>query len=99
MKIWLAVVAAVALSVNFAYAGGPRDRYNHSPDTSAGKSSDPQRVSNKDGYTQDAEHVSNKDGYVPDTASSLVDSKTAKPAATGSKSRQKKPATSDGMKP
>lgn len=98
MRIWLAVVTAITLSVNVAHAGGPRDRYNHGAETNAGKSSDAQRVSNKDGYMQDAERVTNRDGYVPDTASSLVDSKSIKPATTGSKGRQKKPAAPDGMK-
>jgi hypothetical protein len=82
MKFALAFVIAAALSTVVAHAGTPRDRYNHAGNSA--ESSDPQRISNKDGYVPDPSKADGKfdpytQGARQSTESALTDSKT-KPA-------------------
>lgn len=96
MKTFITLAAVAALTVGAAgaaLAGTPHDRYNRSDSSTGG--SDPQRISNRDGYTPDANRAGDKfdpytQGARSSTGSALVDDKSK---AAKKQKPQKKPVT------
>ncbi|CAG9164026.1 hypothetical protein [Cupriavidus pampae] len=87
-----AVVALTAGAAGAAFAGTPQDRYNRSG-SGAATGNDPERISNRDGYTPDANRAGDKfdpytQGARQGTGSALVDDNAK---ATKKTKPQKKP--------
>ncbi|CAG2153047.1 hypothetical protein [Cupriavidus plantarum] len=100
MKTFITLAAVVALTAGAtgaALAGTPQDRYNRSGTSSTG-GTDPQRISNRDGYTPDANRVNDKfdpytQGARSGTGSALVDEKSKAKKQKPQKKQMAKPMT------
>jgi hypothetical protein len=95
MHFALAFVTVAALSAVVAHAGTPPDRYNRAGNNVEG--SEPQRISNKDGYVADPSKADGKfdpytQGARQSTGSALTDSKTKPAKKQNSKTAPVKPA-------